>query len=41
MPIILPPITRRQFVKGSLVLGSTAMMTPYELAAAAGSERLF
>ena len=39
MPIILPPITRRQFVKGSLALGSTAMMTPYELATAAGSER--
>ena len=26
MPIILPPITRRQFIKGSLVLGGTAMM---------------
>ena len=38
MPIILPPITRRQFVKGSLALGGTAMMTPCELAA--DSERL-
>ena len=26
MPIILPPITRRQFIKGSLVLGGKAMM---------------
>ena len=27
MPIILPPITRRQFVRHSLALGGTAMMT--------------
>ena len=40
MPIILPPITRRQFVKGSLALGGTAMMTPCALAAAADSERV-
>jgi Icc protein len=32
MPIILPPITRRQFIKGSLALGGTAMMTPRALA---------
>jgi 3',5'-cyclic-AMP phosphodiesterase len=38
MPIILPPITRRQFVKGSLALGGTAMMTSRALAAPA-SER--
>ena len=25
MPIILPPITRRQFITGSLALGGTAM----------------
>ena len=34
MPIILPPITRRQFIKGSLALGGTAMMTSHALAAA-------
>ena len=34
MPIILPPITRRQFIKGSLALGGTAMMTSRALAAA-------
>ena len=34
MPIILPPITRRQFVKGSLALGGTTMMTPHVLAGA-------
>ena len=34
MPIILPPITRRQFVKRSLALGGTAMMMPRALAAA-------
>ncbi len=32
MPIILPPITRRQFVNRSLALGGTAMMTPCALA---------
>ena len=34
MPIILPPITRRQFIKGSLALGGTAMMTAPAFAAA-------
>jgi 3',5'-cyclic-AMP phosphodiesterase len=38
MPIILPPITRRQFVERSLALGGTAMMTSRALAAA-DSER--
>lgn len=38
MPIILPPITRRQFVKRSLALGGTAMMMPRALALA-DSER--
>lgn len=33
MPIILPPITRRQFIKSSLALGGTAMMTSRALAA--------
>lgn len=34
MPIILPPITRRQFIMSSLALGGTAMMTSRALAAA-------
>lgn len=34
MPLILPPITRRQFIKGSLAYGSTAVITPRVLAAA-------
>ena len=38
MPIILPPITRRQFVKGSLVLGGTAMLNSRTLTAVADSE---
>ena len=38
MPIILPPITRRQFVKRSIALGGTAMMTSGALASA-DSER--
>ena len=38
MPIILPPISRRQFVKRSLALGGTAMMMPRALALA-DSER--
>ena len=38
MPIILPPITRRQFVTRSLTLGGTAMVTSQTLAAA-NSER--
>ncbi|WDE98935.1 hypothetical protein PQO03_13935 [Lentisphaera profundi] len=28
MPITLPPITRRQFVKHSLALGGTEIMAP-------------
>ena len=35
MPIILPPITRRQFIKGSLALGGTAIMTSRAFAAGA------
>ena len=34
MPIILPPITRRQFIKGSVALGGTAMITSRALVAA-------
>ena len=34
MPIILPPITRRQFVKSSLALGGTAMLPSHALNAA-------
>ena len=34
MPIILPPITRRQFVRHSLALGGTAIMAPSALASA-------
>ena len=34
MPIILPPITRRQFIKRSLAFGGTAIMAPHALAAA-------
>ena len=34
MPIILPPTTRRQFIKDSLALGSTAMMISCALAGA-------
>ena len=34
MPIILPPITRRQFVRHSLTLGGTAIMAPSALASA-------
>jgi 3',5'-cyclic AMP phosphodiesterase CpdA len=34
MPIILPPITRRQFAKRTLALGGTAVMTSRVLAAA-------
>ncbi|MGK0238004.1 MAG: Icc protein [Candidatus Pelagisphaera sp.] len=37
MPIILPPITRRQFIKGSLALGGTAIM-PSRALSAVGSE---
>lgn len=39
MPITLPPITRRQFVKRSLALGGAAM-TSYELAAADSANNL-
>jgi len=38
MPLILPPITRRQFIKGSLALGGTAMLSSRTLAAVADSE---
>ncbi len=31
MPIILPPITRRQFIKGSIALGSSTLFVPYAL----------
>lgn len=34
MPIILPPITRRQFIQRSLAFGGTAIMAPHALAAA-------
>ncbi len=34
MPILLPPITRRQFVKSSLALGGTAVLNSRVLAAA-------
>jgi 3',5'-cyclic AMP phosphodiesterase CpdA len=34
MPIILPPITRRQFIKRSLAFGGTAIMAPHAMAAA-------
>jgi 3',5'-cyclic-AMP phosphodiesterase len=37
MPIILPPITRRQFIKGSLALGGTAIM-PSRALSVVGSE---
>ena len=36
MPISLPPITRRQFIKGSLALGGTATIMSRSLAAANG-----
>ncbi len=38
MPIILPPITRRQFIKGSLALGGTALLNSRALAAVADIE---
>ncbi|MDE0821562.1 MAG: hypothetical protein OSA95_10595, partial [Opitutales bacterium] len=34
MPIILPPIARRQFIKGSLALGGTAITASSSLAKA-------
>ena len=34
MPIILPPITRRQFIKGTLVPGGTALVMPQALVTA-------
>ena len=34
MPIILPPITRRQFIQRSLAFGGTAIIAPHALAAA-------
>jgi hypothetical protein len=36
MPIILPPIARRQFIKGSLAFGCTAITASSSLAKAAG-----
>jgi len=39
MPIILPPITRRRFIKGSIALGGTVMLNSRALVAAADSER--
>ncbi|MDC3353336.1 hypothetical protein OAV87_04250, partial [Verrucomicrobiales bacterium] len=38
MPIILPPITRRQFIKGSITLGGTAMVNSRALGAPEDSE---
>ena len=32
MPIILPPITRRKFVRHSIAIGGTAIMAPSHLA---------
>jgi Icc protein len=40
MPILLPPISRRQFVKGSLALGGAAIVNSRALAAVADSERV-
>ena len=34
MPIVLPPIARREFIKGSLALGGSAIITSRKLAAA-------
>jgi Icc protein len=39
MPIVLPPIARRQFIKRSLALGGTALTTPSVLAAAEGLDQ--
>ena len=36
MPITLPPITRRQFVKQSLTIGGTALIAPGALGASDG-----
>ena len=36
MPIILPPVARRQFIKGSLAFGCTAITASSSLAKAAG-----
>ena len=38
MPIILPPITRRQFIQGSLALGGSALLNARALAGIAGRE---
>jgi Icc-related predicted phosphoesterase len=40
MPITLPPISRRQFGKGSLALGGTAVLNSRALAGAADRERV-
>lgn len=39
MPIILPPITRRQFIKSSIALGGTAIVNSRALGAPEDSER--
>jgi len=36
MPITLPPIARRQFIRGAMVLGGGALATPRVLATADG-----
>ena len=41
MPIILPPINRRQFIKGSLALGGTAITASSSLAQAPDQSVLF
>ena len=38
MPLTLPPITRRQFIKGSLAFGGTALMAPHLLDAATAED---
>lgn len=40
MPIILPPITRRQFVKSSIILGGTTLLNSRTVAVAADSNRI-
>lgn len=39
MPIIFPPITRRQFVKSSIILGGTTLLNSRTVAVAADSNR--
>ena len=40
MPIIFPPITRRQFVKSSIILGGTTLLNSRTVAVAADSNRI-